>query len=109
MPATVWAVLFVAVSTALCVLATIGGLYALKRAKLPAPILTYTLVVLVLMVAPATVTARPRFLFTAFPALIAIAAVWPDDDRDWWPLLLGGCGAGLVAVTALYGLFAAIP
>jgi hypothetical protein len=55
------------------------------------------------------VTARPRFLFAAFPLFIAVAAVWPDDDRDWWPLLMSACGAGLFAVTVLYGLFAAIP
>ena len=61
------------------------------------------------MLLPATVTARPRFLYTAFPVLIAAAAIWPDDQEDWWALGLALCGAGLVAVTALYGLYAAIP
>jgi len=61
------------------------------------------------MLLPATVTARPRFLYTAFPALIGVAAIWPDDNEDWWALLLAVCSAGLVAVTALYGLYAAIP
>jgi hypothetical protein len=55
------------------------------------------------------VTARPRFLYTAFPLLIAIAALWPKDDDEAWPLLLAACGAGLVAVTALYGVLGAIP
>jgi hypothetical protein len=35
--------------------------------------------------------------------------VWPEDDNAWWGLGLSVLGAGLVAVTALYGLYAAIP
>ena len=95
--------------TMLCVVATIIGIYALFKAKLPAPLVAYTLVVIALMLLPATVTARPRFLYTAFPILIAGAAVWPKDEEKWWGLGLSLLGAGLVAVTALYGLFAAIP
>jgi Dolichyl-phosphate-mannose-protein mannosyltransferase len=97
------------VITALCVVATIAGLWALFKAKLPPPVVAYTLVVVALMLLPSTVTARPRFLYTAFPLLIAVAAVWPDDEERWWALGLSLCGAGLVAVTALYGLHAAIP
>ena len=97
------------VITALCVVATVAGLWALFKAKLPPPVVAYTLVVVGLMLLPSTVTARPRFLYTAFPLLIAVAAVWPDDDEQWWALGLSLCGAGLVAVTALYGLHAAIP
>jgi len=95
--------------TALCVVATVVGCWALARAKLPAPIVAYTVVVLALMLVPSTVTARPRFLYTAFPVLVAVAAIWPDDEEQWWALGLSLCGAGLVAVTALYGLHAAIP
>jgi hypothetical protein len=95
--------------TALCVVATIAGLWALFRARLPAPISAYSLAAVFLMLLPATVTARPRFLYTAFPILIAAAAIWPDDREDWWALALALCSAGLIAVTALYGLFAAIP
>jgi hypothetical protein len=95
--------------TALCVIATVIGLYVLFKAKLPAPIVAYTVVVLALMLLPATVTARPRFLYTAFPVLIAGAAIWPEDEEKWWALGLSLFAAGLVAVTALYGLFAAIP
>ena len=75
----------------------------------------YAIAVIALMLFPATVTARPRFLFTAFPALIAFAAVWPPArrdggrDGDWWAMLLALNGAGLVAVTTLYGVWAAIP
>ena len=97
------------VITALCVLATMAGLWAVFRAKLPPPVVAYSVVVIALMLLPATVTARPRFLFTAFPVLIAAAAIWPDDDEQWWGLGLALCGAGLVSVTALYGLYAAIP
>ena len=64
--------------------------------------------------------ARPRFLFTAFPLFISVAAWWPepDDDPDhhrasWdragWDLTLVIGGAGLVALTAVYGVFGAIP
>lgn len=106
--------------TALCVLATIGLLVALRRARMPGFVTVYAVAVIVLMLLPATVTARPRFLFTAFPALIAFAAVWPprsrdadgrpgESDGDWWALLLTLNGAGLVAVTTLYGVWAAIP
>jgi hypothetical protein len=97
------------VVTALCVLATLTALWALWKAKLPAPIVAYTVVIIALMLLPSTVTARPRFLYTAFPLLIAAAAVWPDDDDQWWALGLSLCGGGLVAITALYGLHAAIP
>ena len=40
---------------------------------------------------------------------LARTALWPDDDTDWWPITLGACGAGMVAMVALYGLYAAIP
>ena len=70
---------------------------------------TYSLVVIGLMLLPATVTARPRFLFTAFPLFICAAAWWPRRDRAVWDLILVTCGAGLTALTALYGVFGAIP
>ena len=101
--------------TALCVVATIGLLVALKVARLPAALNAYSIAVIALMLFPATVTARPRFLYTAFPALIAFAAVWPrqprngERDGDWWAVLLLLNGAGLLAVTTLYGVWAAIP
>ena len=69
----------------------------------------YIAVVIALMLLPATVTARPRFLFTAFPLFISAAAWWPRRDRAIWDLMLVACGAGLVALTTLYGVFGAIP
>jgi hypothetical protein len=106
--------------TALTMIALVGMLYCVWKRPLPWPILTYCLVVIALMLLPATVTARPRFLFAAFPLFIAVAAWWPepDDDPDhhrasWdragWDLTLVLGGAGLVALTALYGVFGAIP
>jgi hypothetical protein len=95
--------------TLLCVAAMLFGLWAMWKRPLPLPVTVYTLGILALMLLPQTVTARPRFLFTAFPLLIAIAAIWPDDDDELWPLLTAACGAGLAAVTVLYGVFGAIP
>lgn len=78
--------------------------------RLPAAPAAYSAVVIALMLLPSTVTARPRFLFTAFPLLIA-TAVWLDDPRrrEWWPYVTGMCLAGLTALTALYGVYGAIP
>ena len=81
----------------------------LRRHPLPAPMVAYSLAVVVLMLLPATVTARPRFLYTAFPLLIP-AAVWLDRDRrGWWTWAMASCAAGLVALTTLYGAYGAIP
>ena len=95
--------------TTVCLLALVGMLAALWKAKLPAPVVAYTLVIVGLMLLPNTVTARPRFLITAFPLLIAVAAVWPERDRDWWGMLLAACSAALVGLVVTYGLLAAIP
>jgi hypothetical protein len=95
--------------TGLSVIAIGLLLFALWKAKLPLPMAAYSLVVLGLMLLPATVTARPRFLFTAFPLLIAVAAIWREDREDAWTLLLCFCSAGLLAVVGLYGLGAVIP
>jgi hypothetical protein len=100
------------VLTLLCVVAMLAGIWAAWRVRLPWPLAAYTATILVLMLLPETVTARPRFLFTAFPLLIAVGAAWPEDRGVWregWAFLLAACGAGLVAVVGLYGLIAAIP
>ncbi len=85
------------------------GLWCLWRKRLPWPMIAYIAVVVALMLIPATVTARPRFVFTAFPLMISAAAWWPRRDRAVWDLMLVACGAGLAALTALYGVFGAIP
>jgi hypothetical protein len=61
------------------------------------------------MLVPATVTARPRFIYTAFPLLIAVAAWWPRRDRYGWELFTLVCGAGLVGLTGLYAVYGVIP
>ena len=81
-----------------------------KRHPIPLPALAYSVVVIALMLLPATVTARPRFLFTAFQLFIA-AAVWLDHPKrkEWWPYLVGLFMSGFTALTALYGVYGAIP
>jgi hypothetical protein len=98
--------------TAISVVATVVLVWMTSKARLPLFINAYSWTVLALMLAPATVTARPRFLFTAFPLLIG-AAVWFErrhrfDERSW-AMTMGACGAGLAALTGLYGVFGAIP
>jgi hypothetical protein len=97
--------------TAASFLTTIFMIYvAWKRHRLPIEAAAYSVVVVALMILPATVTARPRFLFTAFPLLIAVA-VWLDapQRRDWWPYVVGLCFMGLTALTGVYGVYGAIP
>ena len=106
--------------TALSLLAMFAMLFCLWRCHLPLPLVAFCAVVIALMLIPETVTARPRFLFTAFPLFIAVGAWWPepeDDpdhhraswDRSGWDFVLVLGGAGLAALTGLYGVFGAIP
>jgi hypothetical protein len=82
---------------------------ACRKVKFPAPWWGYSLVVAALMLLPSTVGPRPRFLFTAFPLLIGVAAWWPERDREWWAYTLATFSAMLVAVVALYGGIGAVP
>jgi hypothetical protein len=106
--------------TALCLLALVGMLYTLWKCHLPLPLVAFCAVIIALMLIPETVTARPRFLFTAFPLFIAVGAWWPapvaDRDHDrasWdragWDMVLVAGGAGIATLTGLYGVFGAIP
>ncbi|MCY7298889.1 MAG: glycosyltransferase family 39 protein [Ilumatobacteraceae bacterium] len=95
--------------TAVSVVTLVLLLWFLYRHRLPSYCNAYVVVVVLLMLLPSTVTARPRFLFTAFPVLIAAAVWFERDKRDWWPYLIGACSAGLVGLTALYGVLGAIP
>lgn len=95
--------------TAASVIATVLLVLILWKRPLPPPMIAFVVVVLALMILPATVTARPRFLYTAFPLLIAVAAWWPEERDEEWTALLVLCGAGLVALTGLYGVLGAIP
>lgn len=93
-------------------------IFAAWKKRLPLPWVAFSAVVIALMLIPETVTARPRFVFTAFPLFIAVAAWWPQPkasndavsvERASWDLALVLCGAGLAALTNLYGVFGAIP
>jgi hypothetical protein len=95
--------------TAISMAAMLAALWALWKRRLPAPLVAYIAVIIALMLLPATVTARPRFLFTAFPLVIPVAGLWPRRDRFGWDLLMVSCGAGLAVLTTLYGVFGAIP
>lgn len=97
--------------TAVSFLTTLALVWiAWRQRRLPPAALAYCAVVLALMLLPATVTARPRFLFTAFPLLIA-ASVWLAAPRraTWWPYVVGIGLMGLSTLTALYGVYAAVP
>ena len=80
--------------------------------RMPLFVNAYSWAIVALMLAPATVTARPRFMFTAFPLLIG-AAVWFEKrhriDERAWALTMAASGAGVATLTALYGVFGAIP
>lgn len=95
--------------TTITVLALIAALWITWKQPLPPPALAYSLVIVALMLLPDTVTARPRFLFTAFPLFIAVAAWLPRRERAVWEIVLIIGGAGLAALTTLYGVFGAIP
>jgi Dolichyl-phosphate-mannose-protein mannosyltransferase len=84
-------------------------IYFARRKRLPLPMVAYCAGIIALMLLPSTVTARPRFLYTALPLFISAAAYLHDDRRDWWPYVIGACSAGLVTLTALYGVYGAIP
>ena len=99
--------------TALSVVATVVLVVLAWKVRLDWTLTVYSWVVLALMLTPATVTARPRFMFTAFPLLIA-ASYWYEtrrlrDDGLVWLLTISCCAAGLATLTGLYGVFGAIP
>lgn len=85
------------------------ALWAWRRHKLPLPYLVYSAAILFLMLMPATVTARPRFLFTAFPLVIPVARLMRDEEEKWWPLAVLLLGGGLITVSAIYTVFGAVP
>jgi len=97
--------LFCAVFTA----TTLVLLWMLWKYHLPWPIVGYIAGVLLLMLLPKTVTARPRFLYTAFPLLIPAAVYFHRRGKELWPYVLSACAAGIVGLTALYGVLGAIP
>jgi 4-amino-4-deoxy-L-arabinose transferase-like glycosyltransferase len=105
--------------TALTMMALVAMTFCAWRVRLPWILVAYAAVVVALMLIPETVTARPRFLFTAFPLFIAVAAWWPERTdtehhrASWeylgWDATLVACGAGLATLTGLYAVFGVIP
>ena len=85
--------------TAASMFALVIALVALWRHRLPLMYTAYSATIIVLMLLPATVTARPRFLFTAFPLLFPFARLLRDDEEEWWPVVVLVMATGLVAVT----------
>jgi hypothetical protein len=95
--------------TAASVITLIAMVWCWWRFRLPAVLASYSAVVIILMLLPETVTARPRFLYTAFPLLIPAAEWFGRHKKELWPYTVAACAAGLVTLTALYGVFGAIP
>lgn len=107
--------------TALTMFTLFGMIFCAWKVRLPWPLVAYCAVIVGLMLLPETVTARPRFLFTAFPLFIAVAAWWPEPAEEaedhrrasWeyagWDLTLVLCGAGIASLVGLYGVFGVIP
>ncbi len=95
--------------TALALFALALGVFCSLRKHVPWPWMAYVAAVAVLMIAPYTVSARPRFVFTAFPLVIGVAAWWPRRWRYSWDALLLLSAGGLAAFTVIYGAFGAIP
>lgn len=106
--------------TALSVVALVALGLTMWRKRPPLSAVAFTVVVVALMVLPSTVTARPRFVYTAFPLIICCAAWWEmsprlnrwlrgDPDGHAWALFVGLNCAGLAALTALYGVYGVIP
>ena len=97
------------VLTAASVIAMVISLVLARKYKMNLIYWSYTAVVLGLMLIPATVTARPRFLFTAFPLFFPVARALRDEDDRWWPLVVMVMIGGLVTVMGIYGVRGAIP
>jgi hypothetical protein len=95
--------------TAVSFVTALAMLVVMYRRRLPWPLMAFVLVVLAMMILPNTVTARPRFLYTAFPLLISVAAWWPEEHEEAWGASIAMCAAGLVTLTGLYGVLGAIP
>ena len=97
------------VLTAASVLAMIIAIWCARKYRIHIMYAAYSSVVLALMLIPATVTARPRFLFTAFPLFFPVARALRDEDERLWPILTAVLVTGLVTVTGIYGVRGAIP
>ena len=97
------------VITVLALVSLVIGFAALTRTRLPAYAIVYTTVITFLMLLPETVTARPRFVYSAFPLMIAVVAAWPKRWNDeLWAIFMALCGSALFGLSVLYGLYAVV-
>jgi hypothetical protein len=95
--------------TVLAILSLIIGVAALFRSRLPAYAVIYVAVISMLMFLPETVTARPRFVYSAFPLMVAVGAAWPKRwSSELWGIFLALCGSALFGLSVLYGLYAVV-
>ena len=62
-------------------IALVAMVWCAWKVRLHPVLASYCAVVVGLMLVTQTVTARPRFLITAFPLIIAVAAWWPERQR----------------------------
>ena len=95
--------------TVLALIALVIGIFCAIRVRLSAPIMAYVTVVVFLMIAPNTVSARPRFVLAAFPLVIAVAKWWPRRHPRAFDALVVLSAGSLVAFTVLYASWSAIP
>ncbi len=95
--------------TAFALLCFAVGVFCSIRVRLPLAMWAYVAVVGFLMIAPETVSARPRFVFAAFPLVIGVAAWWPRRPRFAFDALAVASAGALVAFTMIYASYAAIP
>jgi hypothetical protein len=102
--------------TAASVIHVAGGVWAMWRTRTHPVVTAYTLGVVALMLSPATVTARPRFVLVAIGVLIAPVAWWLQNPqvavryrRSVELVAVGTLAAGLTASMAVYGLEGAVP
>jgi len=86
------------------------------RTRIHPAVMAYTAGVVALMLSPATVTARPRFVLVAVGVLLAPVAWWVQNPqvlarhrRSVELVVIGAFSAGLTASMAVYGLEGAIP
>lgn len=84
-------------STAVAVL----GLVALRITRRPATEVLYSVVMLVLLFSAPDLQIRPRFLFGAFPLVIALG-IWTKPR--WFPSVLAASSGAMGVLTILYGL-----
>jgi hypothetical protein len=85
------------------------GMFCAVRTRLPWPWMAFVIVIGIMMLGPKIVSARPRFVWTAFPLAIAVAAWWPRRPRHAWDALVAASAGSLVTFAVLYGGWAIIP